>query len=46
MAAAFLRVNGYRPEFEDVEAYEFLIGLYESGQMRFGELDRWLRLHA
>ena len=46
MTAAFLRVNGCRLEFEDAEAYKFLIGLYESGRMRFGELDRWLRLHV
>jgi death on curing protein len=46
MTAAFLRVNGYRLEFDDVEAYGFLIELYESGRMRFDELDRWLRQHT
>ncbi len=46
VTAAFLRVNGYRLEFDDLEAYAFLIGLYESGRMRFEELDRWLRLHV
>ena len=41
VAASFLAVNGYRLQFEDMEAYEFLIGLYESGGMRFSELDAW-----
>ncbi len=45
-AAAFLRVNGYRLEFDDVESYRFLIELYESGRMRFAELEKWLRAHA
>jgi death-on-curing protein len=46
MTAAFLRVNGTRLDFDDLDAYDFLIGLYESGRMRFEELDRWLRRHA
>jgi len=46
MTAAFLRVNGYRLEFRDLDAYLFLNGLYETGQMRFDELERWLRQHA
>jgi death-on-curing protein len=46
MTAAFLRVNGYRLEFRDLDAYLFLNGLYETGQMRFDELERWLREHA
>ena len=28
------------------EAYSFLIGLYESGRVRFAELEVWLREHA
>jgi hypothetical protein len=28
------------------EAFSFLIGLYETGRMRFDELDQWLRQHA
>jgi death on curing protein len=43
--AAFLRVNGYRLEFNDTDAFSFLLDLYETGRMRFQELDRWLRLH-
>jgi len=44
--AAFLRVNGYRLEFDDTEAFSFLIGLYEMGRMQFKELDNWLREYA
>jgi death-on-curing protein len=46
VTAAFLRVNGYRLEFDDVAAFQFLIGLYENGKFRFAELEAWLRLHA
>ena len=46
MTAAFLRVNGYRLEFNDLDAFSFLTDLYETGRMRFEELDRWLRQHA
>lgn len=44
--AGFLRVNGYRLEFDDIEAFSFLIGLYETGRLRFKELETWLRQHA
>jgi death-on-curing protein len=44
--AAFLKVNGCRLEFDDLEAFSFLIGLYETGTLRFDELDNWLRRHA
>jgi death on curing protein len=46
MTAAFLQVNGYRLEFNDLDAFSFLLNLYETGRMRFEELDRWLRQHA
>ena len=46
VTAAFLKVNGYRLEFDDLKAYMFLIGLYESGTMRFSELDVWLRAYS
>jgi death-on-curing protein len=42
VTAAFLRVNGYLLEFNDLEAFLFLIGLYESGTLRFRELETWL----
>ena len=46
VTAAFLGVNGFRLEFDDLEAYQFLIGLYESNQFRFERLEPWLRQHA
>jgi death-on-curing protein len=46
MIAAFLQVNGYRLEFNDIDAFSFLLDLYETGRMRFEELDRWLRRHT
>jgi death-on-curing protein len=46
VTAAFLRVNGYRLQFDDLEAYTFLMDLYESARFRFKELDGWLRRHA
>jgi hypothetical protein len=33
-------------EFTDTAALTFLLGLYETGRMRFGELDAWLRQHV
>lgn len=44
--AAFLRMNGYKLEFNDTDAYRFLIGLFESGSMRFSALENWLLRHA
>ena len=44
--AALLRVNGYRLSFDDGEAFAFLVGLYETGTMRFTALENWLREHA
>jgi death on curing protein len=46
VTAAFLRANGYRLQFDDLDAYNYLIGLYEAGNFRFAELDAWLREHA
>ena len=46
VTAAFLRVNGYRLRFDDAEAFTFLVGLYESGRLRFAEIEAWLRVHA
>jgi len=33
-------------DIEDMEAFSFLVGLYEMGTLRFEELDTWLRKHA
>jgi death-on-curing protein len=46
MTAAFLRVNGYRMEFDDADAFSFLLDLYETSRISFPELDRWLRQHV
>jgi death-on-curing protein len=46
VTAAFLKVNGYQLEFNDLDAYAFLMDLYETGRMRFSELDAWLRKHV
>jgi len=46
MTATFLRVNAHRLEFDDPGTYSFLLNLYETGQMRFQQLDQWLRHHV
>lgn len=45
VTAAFLRVNGYRLEIEDLEAWSFMMALYEEGQFTFERLEPWLRKH-
>lgn len=44
--ALFLMLNGYCLFFDDAEAYEWLIGLFESGQLTKANLEAWLRVHA
>jgi prophage maintenance system killer protein len=46
VAATFLKVNGYRLEFDDLAAFSFLVGLYETSRLKFTELETWLRQHA
>lgn len=46
VCGAFLQMNGYRLQFDDLQAYGFLIELYETGRMRFDSLDAWLRSHV
>ena len=46
VTAAFLRINGFRLQFVDIRAYEFLIELYETNNFRFEQLIIWLRQHA
>jgi death-on-curing protein len=46
VAAAFLRMNGYRLRFRDEDAFAFLTSLYETGRFRAVELERWLRHHV
>lgn len=43
LTAAFLRASGFQLRFNDLEAYEFLLGLYESRQFQAKKLDQWLR---
>lgn len=45
VTAAFLKVNGYRLEFDDVEAFSFLVDLYETRALKFNHLENWLRKH-
>jgi len=46
VTAAFLSVNGYSLMFDDLEAYWFLIGLYEAGTFDRTRLEGWLRGHS
>lgn len=39
----FLAINGIRITAEAGPAYDFLIGLYESGSLSFENLEAWLR---
>lgn len=44
--ALFLMLNGYVLRFDDNEAYQWLIGLFETGQLTKKNLESWLRLHV
>jgi death-on-curing protein len=46
VTAAFLRINGFRLDFDDLEAYQFLTQLYQSNHFRLERLEPWLRQHA
>ena len=46
VTAAFLRINGFRLKFDDLQTYKFLMQLYETNQFRREQLDAWLREHA
>lgn len=46
VTAAFLRVNGFRLDFDDLDAYRFLIQIYESDEFRWQRLEPWLRQHT
>ena len=39
---AFLRLNGHFIDCDNIEAYGFFIGLFETGSFRFAELEAWL----
>lgn len=42
----FLLMNGYELLFDDLEAYQWLIALYESGRVGKFTIEPWLREHA
>jgi death on curing protein len=41
--AAHLGINGFWVQPEQLEAYRFMMDLYESGRFRTPELEAWLR---
>ena len=42
----FLVMNGCKLIFDDVEAYQWLMGLYESGSVTKNAIENWLRRHV
>jgi death on curing protein len=46
VTAAFLRINGFRLNFDDLDAHGFLMQLYENNQFRMEWLEPWLRQHS
>ena len=44
--AIFLVLNGYKLAFEDLEAYQWLMTLYEHGTVTRIAIEAWLRQHA
>lgn len=44
--AVFMRLNGYKLQFTDAEAYEWMVSHLESGRLTKSAADEWLRLHA
>jgi death-on-curing protein len=44
--AVFLRLNGYKLQFDDREMYNWLMSLYDAQRVTKAELDLWLRSHA
>ncbi|MES1991561.1 MAG: type II toxin-antitoxin system death-on-curing family toxin [Pseudomonadota bacterium] len=46
VADVFLRLNGFVFEGDPVEAYDFMIGLFDAGTFRFELLEPWLRVNV
>jgi len=44
-AGVFLRLNGYRLNFADIEAYEWLIARYEKNEITKDRVQAWFRNH-
>jgi death-on-curing protein len=45
-ALVFLGINGVEIDADASAAWDFLSGLYESGDIRFDVLDSWLRMNT
>lgn len=41
----FLLMNGFDLQFDDLQAYEWLMELYEAGRVNKSTLEQWLRAH-
>ncbi|MDO8290853.1 MAG: type II toxin-antitoxin system death-on-curing family toxin [Parvibaculum sp.] len=46
VADVFLRLNGFVFEGDPVEAYDFMIGLFDAGTFRYEQLEPWLRANV
>ncbi len=46
VTGAFLRINGYHLKFNNLEAYDFLMILYQTNSFKSELLESWLRAHA
>jgi death on curing protein len=45
-AGVFLLLNGYKLHFGDLEAYNWLVNLYQTGRVTKSAIEPWLREHA
>lgn len=45
-ADVFLRMNGYVLEVDDRDAYDFIVGSLDRGELDRERIDRWLREHV
>jgi len=45
-AAVFLRLNGYKLQFNDLEAYNWLIERYEKNEVTKDRIEEWFRAHV
>lgn len=42
----FLLMNGFDLQFDDLQAYEWLMDLYEAGRVNKATVEHWLRAHT
>ncbi len=45
-AGVFLRINGFKLNFNDIEAYEWLIARYERNEVTKKRIEEWFRDHV